>query len=201
MNFLAIETATDVCSAALFFDNKIADIKTSTEPKAHSKNLAVFVQKIIRKNELSISELDGIAVSSGPGSYTGLRIGFSLVKGMIFPFNLPVIMVPTLHSMEFSICDIENHHVSIHSHRDIIYAQEFKNGNPVSKIINKPIHELNFKKLYGYGLKNRYFSAEYVEVIPSAELIGLAAIEHFDDWIEHDIDKISPNYISSFRIG
>jgi len=201
MNFLAVETATDVCSAALFFENKIADIKTSTEPKAHSKNLAVFVQEIIRKNELSISELDGIAISSGPGSYTGLRIGFSLVKGLIFPYNLPVIMVPILHSMEFSIGVNESHHVAIHSHRDIIYAQEFKNGNPISKIINKPIHELNGKKLYGYGLKNRYYLEEYVEVIPSAELIGLVAIEHFDDWIEHDIDKISPNYISSFNIG
>lgn len=200
MNFLSVETATDVCSVSLFKNQKNFDTRTSTEPRSHSKNLGAFIRDIIQNNNLSLPELDFIAISSGPGSFTGLRIGFSLVKGLIFPFELPVVLVPTLQSLEAKIKDEGSHHIAIHSHSNIVYVQEYSNGSPVSKIHAVSINEIKYKKLYGYGLKNRYFSVEYVEIIPSSELVGLTAMEHKENWLEYDFEKITPNYVSHFNL-
>ena len=201
MNLLSFHTATNICSVALFSSRKLIDIESSSDDKSHSKYLGVYVDKILSRNSMDISSINNIAIASGPGSFTGLRIGFSLIKGLIFDRDIPVILVPTLHSLEENCLDIDDHFIVLYSHSNMVYAQRFKNCKAVSEILYKPIDSIKHDKIYGYGLKNKVFSIDYINVVPSAKLVGLSAIKNYELWAENDINKICPNYVSNLSIG
>jgi tRNA threonylcarbamoyladenosine biosynthesis protein TsaB len=97
--FLLIETATPVCSVALIKDAKLLAIRESKEENIHSSLITVFIKEACEETSLPLEELDAIAVSKGPGSYTGLRIGVSVAKGLCYALDKPLISVPTLLSM------------------------------------------------------------------------------------------------------
>lgn len=99
--YLAIESATKMCSIALFKDQILIDQLEEGGDYSHAEKLAPFVEVILKKNTLTAKDLSAIAVSSGPGSYTGLRIGLSLAKGMCFAANIPLISISTLKGMAF----------------------------------------------------------------------------------------------------
>ncbi len=92
---LCIETATSLCSVSLFADRKLLSLRETTEPNAHSQYLSVFIQKILCEAGIGSNDLSAVAVSNGPGSYTGLRIGLSMAKGLCFGLNIPLVVVPT----------------------------------------------------------------------------------------------------------
>jgi len=96
---LQIETATTVCSVALAKDGKVLAFKEIDERNVHAEVLNVFIRELIVSAGLSFNDLDAIAVSCGPGSYTGLRIGVSTAKGLCFALDKPLIAVDTLASM------------------------------------------------------------------------------------------------------
>ena len=98
---LFIETATPVCSVALAKDNQILGIKESTKKNSHSEVVTVFVEELMKEYDLSFSDLDAVAVSKGPGSYTGLRIGVSTAKGLCYALDIPLISVNTLQSLAY----------------------------------------------------------------------------------------------------
>jgi len=96
---LNIETSTPVCSVALSKDGAVIFNQQDNEGPSHTEKLGVFIQEALdfaEKNEL---KLDAVAVSCGPGSYTGLRIGVSTAKGLCYGLNIPLIAVPTLKVM------------------------------------------------------------------------------------------------------
>lgn len=97
--FLAIETATAVCSVALLHNGKVLSSRTTQEGYAHAELLAIFIQEVVAESGVSLAELDAVVVSGGPGSYTGLRIGVSTAKGICWSLDKPLIAVPTLLSM------------------------------------------------------------------------------------------------------
>ncbi|MCD6332883.1 MAG: tRNA (adenosine(37)-N6)-threonylcarbamoyltransferase complex dimerization subunit type 1 TsaB [Bacteroidales bacterium] len=99
IRLLHIETATPVCSVALSLDGEVFEELSSGEEQNHATHLTVFIQKMLDKHGLSVSNLDGISLSMGPGSYTGLRIGASVAKGLSFGSDKPVIGVGTLHAL------------------------------------------------------------------------------------------------------
>ena len=98
MNYiLNIETATKNCSVALAQEGKIILCKEiAEEGYSHAERLHVFIEEIIQEAGITFQDLTAIAVSQGPGSYTGLRIGVSAAKGLCFALNLPLIAVDTL---------------------------------------------------------------------------------------------------------
>lgn len=96
---LLLETTTAVCSVAIVRDGTVLADRRSVEPNAHSAQLAVFVDEMLRQLSLSPAELDALCVSGGPGSYTGLRIGVSYAKGMCYALQKPLLAVPTLQAM------------------------------------------------------------------------------------------------------
>lgn len=108
---ILIETSTSVCSAALSRDGEILLNKENFDGQSHSVLLGKFVKEIIdyvRENSIKI---DGVAVSCGPGSYTGLRIGVSLSKGLCYGLDVPLIAINTLQTMALNASknsDIEN---------------------------------------------------------------------------------------------
>ncbi len=100
---LSIETSTSVCSVALSAEGKVLFEKSSFEGPSHAALLGVFIEEalsVLKENE---RKLDAVAVSSGPGSYTGLRIGVSLAKGLCFGWNIPLISIHTLDIMAATV--------------------------------------------------------------------------------------------------
>jgi tRNA threonylcarbamoyladenosine biosynthesis protein TsaB len=93
---LNIETSTETCSVAVAQDGGIIFEKVNNEPNSHTKYLAKFVEEALSFAESHAIPLDAVAVSSGPGSYTGLRIGVSTAKGICYGKDVPLIAIPTL---------------------------------------------------------------------------------------------------------
>ena len=102
---LNIDTSTTVCSVALAQDGKIIGIKESNEGLNHSVLLGVYIDDILNNHHIHAAQLDAVAVSMGPGSYTGLRIGVSTAKGLCFGANKPLLAVPTLQALARSVAD------------------------------------------------------------------------------------------------
>ncbi len=96
---LQIETATTVCSVALALDGKLIGLKEINERNVHAELITLFIQDVLAQTNRSISEIDAVAVSKGPGSYTGLRIGVSTAKGLCFALDKPLIAINTLEAM------------------------------------------------------------------------------------------------------
>ena len=97
---LHLETATKVCSVALSDKGKlIAHKEENSESYTHSENLTVFVMDVLKKAGKKLGDLDAVSVTSGPGSYTGLRIGVSTAKGFCYALNIPLISVDSLVSI------------------------------------------------------------------------------------------------------
>lgn len=98
---LHIETATEVCSVALSLGTIILGVEESADGNSHSKHLLPYIECLMKKTGKRMEELDGIVVSIGPGSYTGLRIGASTAKGIAYSLGKPVITVGTLESIAY----------------------------------------------------------------------------------------------------
>jgi len=102
---LCLETATNLCSVALCDNDGVVSLRESNESKSHASLLTVFIEEILRDNELRARDLSAVAVSKGPGSYTGLRIGVSVAKGIAYAANIPLIATQTTFSMFWGIRD------------------------------------------------------------------------------------------------
>jgi len=110
---LNIETATKNCSVSLVNKGELLAVKELNDDSySHSENLHVFIEEVLKLANRSFAEIDAIAVSKGPGSYTGLRIGVSAAKGLCFSLNKPLISISTLASLANSI-SVENGSVII----------------------------------------------------------------------------------------
>jgi len=96
---LNIETSTRVCSVALSVDGKTIALQESNTESSHARQITVFAEQLMYTADLNFQDLDAIAVSKGPGSYTGLRIGVSTAKGFCYSLDKPLISVGTLKSM------------------------------------------------------------------------------------------------------
>ena len=95
---LAVDTSTEACSVALQIGDKTI-AKFADEPRSHSRLLMPMVQQVLSEAEIRVNQLDAIGVSIGPGSFTGLRIGFAAVQGMAYGADIPVAPVSTLALM------------------------------------------------------------------------------------------------------
>lgn len=96
---LCIETTTEICSVALAKGNECLAIKECNTNNSHAKNMIPFVEDVLKQAQIDKAQLNAIAISIGPGSYTGLRIGVSTAKGLAYTLEIPVIAVSTLESI------------------------------------------------------------------------------------------------------
>jgi tRNA threonylcarbamoyladenosine biosynthesis protein TsaB len=96
---LIIETSTEICSVALSQNGQVIDLIESGEGQNHARLTSVFAEQLLTRNNLTTKDLSAVAVSRGPGSYTGLRIGVSTAKGICYAGNIPLIAVGTLEAM------------------------------------------------------------------------------------------------------
>ncbi len=199
MKLLAIETSSSVCGAAFYRDGELCDLKEVNESRVHARKLPVFVDQILKNNQLDVADLDGIAVSEGPGSYTGLRIGMSLAKGLAFTHQIPLVPVPTLQAMACRIDLTETCWVVLYSHRNLVYAQLFNNRIPQNEPECLAFDRLSQYPIFGFGMKEDQL--HLTEIRPSAVHVGILGFQNFDKWSRKDAGNIYPNYITEFNIG
>ena len=199
MNILAIESASTVCGVALFLNSKLVELDEIDHPRIHGKRLPVIIHNILNNHSTSIDQLDGIAISSGPGSYTGLRIGMSISRGLAAAGKIPLIPVPTLFSMNFNIQKNGEYWLMLHSHKDLVYTQRYYSGIPNSEISFEGYQREKHIPVYGYNLEN--ICEDYKSIPPSAKSVGELALQNYNQWVELDLNKVSPNYITNINLG
>lgn len=105
---LLIETATSICSVALSLDNRVVAFKESDVPNSHSAMLNVLIDCLLKDNGVSYGDIVAVALSIGPGSYTGLRIGSSTAKGLAYALSVPVITIDTTDILAFAAHEKHN---------------------------------------------------------------------------------------------
>lgn len=206
MTLLAIETAYDVCGVALINDDGIKALEEQVAPRRHNELLAVSTERLLTRCGCRLRDLDAIAVSLGPGSYTGLRIGMSYAKGLAYGAQLPVIPVPTLPSLLVDEDLPEVRWIATWSNGSNVYAAPIDAHGEVGEIqyLEWPDFTAKVKgqALAGYRLE-RFQPAgamSYVETCPSAAKVGKFALAQGLEPAS-DVAVLVPDYHHQFQPG
>jgi tRNA threonylcarbamoyladenosine biosynthesis protein TsaB len=223
---LNLETATTVCSVSLGKDGKLLALKELQGDYTHAENLTLFIEEVLNQAEIKLSEIDAIAISKGPGSYTGLRIGVSSAKGLCYALNKPLIAIDTLQhlSLNLSVSIVKKAEdivlcPMIDARRMEVYCALYNISNDCIKPTwAEIIDEYSFADLFS-NLSNRiYFfgdgstkckevlslkkNALFIEnVFPSAKnMIPLSEKAFLNNQFE-DIAYFEPFYLKDFVAG
>jgi tRNA threonylcarbamoyladenosine biosynthesis protein TsaB len=140
---LHIESATKVCSVALSKNGTLVSLKENQEDGySHGENLTLFIEEVLEKENIKPSQLSAVSVASGPGSYTGLRIGVSCAKGLCYALNIPLIAIDALTSLkEIAKSKYPNSNLCplIDARRMEVYASFFNSKDELIKPISADI--------------------------------------------------------------
>lgn len=225
---LGIETGTDVCSVSLARAGRLIALRESGDGHDHARRLATYIDEVLRSNDLTPEDLSAVAVSSGPGSYTGLRIGVSTAKGLCYGLGIPLIAVGSLESLarvaaedhEAGILNIADEKTAllcpmIDARRMEVYAQIFnlriEPQNEVGAYIVDPGSFAEFRRdgrefvIFGSGaakcadvLSGR--EVRFAEVVPSARGLVGPAFAAFEAGRFEDIAYFEPLYLKDFVV-
>ena len=204
---LALETSSNICGISLVERNNILNIIDEPCHREHNERLPVLIESMFKNCNVSLDDIDAIAVNIGPGSFTGLRIGLGFAKGIAYSKNLPIIPVPSLLALAFSLKEYLPKNGILLSHANKVFYQEFEWENNLPKVVNRPrvgmidefVKQLdngfqsNSTKIIKNNLKIR-------EAYPSASSVGLLASLFFDEWIISEPYDLVPDYIDAFKI-
>ncbi|MEI7812998.1 MAG: tRNA (adenosine(37)-N6)-threonylcarbamoyltransferase complex dimerization subunit type 1 TsaB [Ignavibacteria bacterium] len=211
---LAVETSGELCSAAVYYnEHKFSEVNLCLK-NIHSEKIIDIVDQALKFVDIiSLDGLSAIAVSSGPGSFTGLRIGMSAVKGLASGGNLPVIAVPTFEALALRVfsyipCGSELVIANKVNIEEVYYAS-FRKTETAYETIDKlrvikaaECSALCEDKIYKSG---NFFSSQSIGVFgnisgPSAVSIAKWAYIFGKDLLTFDYDFMEPNYLKNFII-
>lgn len=215
---LSLETATTTCSVALTSGDKILVEQNYYLDKSHSSLLPVIIDELLVNCNVQKKQLKAVALSDGPGSYTGLRIGSSVAKGLCFALDIPLIAVSTLKAMAYSViskplsdyifCPM------LDARRMEVYTSFFdfdlREILPVSAI---PLEEKSFESfsdkkllLFGNGAektKELFHGLDYIQYLDNVELnasaVGVLADEKLVKAEFENLAYYEPNYFKEFK--
>ena len=224
MTVLSIETSTRVCSAALSVDGQTIASRMNREDGNHARFLSIFVKELLTELDAQSLSLDAVALSEGPGSYTGLRIGASTAKGLCYGYNIPLIPIATTEVLCASLMvqrDLQDGDYllpMIDARRMEVYTAlyQIRNGRPVlqNDIAAKVINSAEALE-YGNG-RNVFFgdgaakckdilskNADFIDdIVPDAADMGLLALQHMQDArtcrTATDLAYYEPFYLKEF---
>ena len=214
---LNLETATKNCSVALAKDGKtIACKEIAAQNFSHAEKLHVFIAEILSENNIQFSDLNAIAVSQGPGSYTGLRIGVSSAKGLCYALNIPLIAVDTLQLLAKQIT-IENGIIlpMIDARRMEVFSAFYaKTHIQIRTTQAEIIDELSYQEiseiihLVGDGIekfKNTLTDEKFIfhsdAVFPSAKEMSELSYDKFKIKDFVDVAYFEPFYLKDFVLS
>lgn len=148
---LHLETATKTCSVALSINGKLIDvIEIHSDQYIHGEKLTSFIHEILLKNLITFDALSAVSISSGPGSYTGLRIGTATAKGICFAKNIPLISIDTLQSFDTCAREFypsENICIMLDARRMEVYSTIFDSKrNPIKELSADVLDELTYNE-------------------------------------------------------
>ena len=198
MNLLSIETATKNPSTSLFRNEEIIYTYMNRDSVPQATDIPSKISEMKEIHSNLFNELDVVAVSIGPGSFTGIRVGLSLAKGIAFAMNLPIIPVNTLHAIQMEIDDNSDHVIAMLSHSSFIYNMEVIDGI-CGECILSDFHEINNSNLYAMNVDGLLKDSDYYKVSLSSEDIGKYALIHKKELLERELNNISPIYLTEFH--
>lgn len=223
---LCIETGTDVCSVGLAENGQLVALRESCG-RDHARNVAVYVDELLRERDIDADEIDAIAVGKGPGSYTGLRIGVSFAKGLCYGLGKPLIAIGSLDALvevaredaEAGIVDVDDFERAtlcpmVDARRMEVYTQLFNGrGEAQGEVEAKIIDEQSFAEeiaaaeefvIFGNGaakcagtLSER---VKLIDIAPSARGLACLAQEALDAGRTEDIAYFEPFYLKNFVV-
>ncbi len=211
---LNLETSTRNCSVSVALNGKTLLCKEVAElGYSHAEKLHVFMEEVLREANLHFSDLNAVAVSQGPGSYTGLRIGVSAAKGLCYALNIPMISVDTLHVLAAKAGEVDGLIVPmIDARRMEVYSAIFyNNGEKVRTIQAEVLTESSFEEfdtpLYFVGdcldkaktvLKKANFNFLQQIVFPSANEMSTLSYNQYKDNNFVNVAYFEPFYLKDF---
>ena len=213
---LNIETATKNCSVAIAKDGKTILCKEMAEEGySHAEKLHVFINEILSEIEISFAALSAVAVSKGPGSYTGLRIGVSAAKGLCFALDIPLIAIDTLEVLASQV-KVANGIIipMIDARRMEVYSAIFDSKlNKIREVRAEIIEEDSFSTIdlpiYFVGdcaskcktvLTKENFIFLEDKIYPSANEMSALSFEKFKNNDTVDVAYFEPYYLKDFMI-
>jgi tRNA threonylcarbamoyladenosine biosynthesis protein TsaB len=219
---LQLETATTMCSVALASDGEVLALKELNERNIHASQITLFIDEVMKSADKKYSELDAIAISKGPGSYTGLRIGVSTAKGLCYGLNIPLLSVDTLEAMAEGL--IQSRPVDpetllcpmIDARRMEVYTAVFDYKlHPLETVNAKILDHSTFKSylsghpivFFGDGAeKSRSLYAEcpnynFVEFENSAAHMSSIALKKLLNDVTENVAYFEPFYLKDFIPG
>ena len=219
---LNIETSTSVCSVALSQDEKIIEYRESPDDKLHSTQLIPFIEEVFKSSGVFAKDLDAVAVSKGPGSYTGLRIGVSTAKGIAYSVNKPLIAIGTLLCMTLGLREempqlFKNENTllcpMIDARRMEVYLTLFNNRlENVIEVRAEILNENSFKQIlfnksivfFGNGMEKcrkviQHENAVFIENCkPLARYLAIISHTHYIDQKFENLAYFEPFYLKDF---
>jgi tRNA threonylcarbamoyladenosine biosynthesis protein TsaB len=215
---LHIESTSTVCSVAVSENETLIAIKEINNGFSHAENLHVFIRDLLQQSHLNITQINAISVSSGPGSYTGLRIGFASAKGLAYALNIPLIKVDTLKSLSKSVIDSvkkDAYYCPLIDARrmEVYYAlhtNDLKEHQKPNNLVMTPesinVFDLD-KSIYFFGdglekskpLINTLNDFYFIEnIMPSAKHLITLAFQKFKESDFEDLAYAEPFYLKDF---
>lgn len=169
---LSIETSTEVCSVALSHNGELVSLRENLVGRSHANDLALYVDEVLRENDLAVSDLQAVAVSAGPGSYTGLRIGAATAKGLCYGAEIPLIAVGSLRAL--AGCALEEYKAGV---------LDLDSSSDSKQVVLMPMIDARRMEVYMQGFDMALTSLSEVEacVVDSSSL----------DWLFLDERDIS----------
>jgi tRNA threonylcarbamoyladenosine biosynthesis protein TsaB len=205
---LAIESSADLCSAALLLnESKFVD-RNILGKYVHSEKLLSTIDNVLYSANIKINDVKLLAISNGPGSFTGLRIGMSVAKGLGFGNNIPIIPVPTYDAIAFQVCrEIKQNQrflIVNSANRDELYIGMFiseeRNYSKIEDVhlINKSeFDEDNYDDFVIFG---NYPGEKKQNIVsaPKALFVAKWAYIFGKDLVTSNYDYLEPNYLKNF---
>lgn len=212
---VSIETATPICSVAIHKDGNLLAETSVRKGHSHSSLLNSSIQNLLELSEVKMDELSAIAVSKGPGSYTGLRIGTSTAKGLCYALDIPLISVDTLKAMAYAVRNYNNWNLCpmLDARRMEVYCSIFDSEmnaiEPIRPVVlddTSFIKELDATDILFFGDGSEKFSkvmfhknAHFVnDVEPNAKAIGELAFKKYTTDQFEDVAYFEPFYLKEF---
>lgn len=213
---LNIETATKNCSVSIAKDGQtIVCSELADEGYSHAEKLHVFIEEVIAKAGISVHELKAVAVSQGPGSYTGLRIGVSAAKGLCYALNIPLIAVDTMQTLASQAGIADGKIVPmLDARRMEVYSAVFNSDLTLERAIKAEIIDENSfqeytDKLYFVGdcadkckpvlTKDNFVFLENIKY-PSAQAMSKISFDKYQKSDTVDVAYFEPYYLKDFII-
>ena len=207
---LSIETSSNICGISYIEGDNCIDSVDYDSSKKHTEVLPEYYCRLKKRTGFKLKSIDAIAVSIGPGSFTGLRIGLSFAKGLAFSQEVPIIPVPTMMSLAYEIKEIYPRRGLIFSHANTIFSQKIKwendlpyaDGSITLLTWDKFLDENeNRDKTFQCNCESKENSQDLMKTKYSSSSVGLFASKNFAKLKVNKPFSLVSNYVAPFKLN